>query len=52
MNRFLQGALLEALSGIALALAGCGSGGVGSNLPGASAPSAVDLPPTDRSEVC
>ena len=40
MNGFLRGTLLAALSGIALALFGCGGGG-GSNLPGASAPTAV-----------
>jgi predicted dienelactone hydrolase len=46
MNRFLRGALLaatliSALSGIALALAGCGGGGGSSNPPGASAPTDV-----------
>ena len=43
MNGFLRGTLLAALSGIALALVGCGGGG-GSNPPGASAPTAV-VPP-------
>jgi hypothetical protein len=41
MNGFLRGTLLAALSGIALALAGCGGGGGSSNPPGASAPTAV-----------
>lgn len=40
MNGFLRGTLLGALSGFALAFVGCGGGG-GSNLPGASAPTAV-----------
>jgi len=45
MNGFLRGALLTALSGIALALAGCGGGGGSSNPPGgASAPTAVVQP--------
>jgi hypothetical protein len=39
MNGFLRGTLLAALSGIALALVGCGGGG--DNSPGASAPTAV-----------
>jgi predicted dienelactone hydrolase len=43
MNGFLRGTLLAALSGIALALAGCGGGG-SSNPPGASAPTAVVQP--------
>ena len=42
MIGFLRGTLLAALSGIALALAGCGGGG--SNPPGASAPTAVVQP--------
>jgi dienelactone hydrolase len=42
MNGFLRGTLLAALSGIALALVGCGGGG--DNSPGASAPTAV-VPP-------
>src|SRR5512140_2269106 len=44
MNGFLRGTLLATLSGIALALAGCGGGGVDSNPPGASAPTVV-VPP-------
>ncbi len=44
MNGFLRGTLLGALSGIALALAGCGGGGGSSNPPGASAPTAVVQP--------
>jgi len=44
MNGFLRGTLLAALSGIALALAGCGGGGGSSNPPGASAPTAVVQP--------
>ena len=45
MNGFLRGRLLAALSGIALALAGCGGGGSSSsNPPGASAPTAVVQP--------
>jgi predicted dienelactone hydrolase len=44
MNGFLRGTLLAALSGVALALAGCGGGGGGSNPPGASAPNVV-VPP-------
>jgi predicted dienelactone hydrolase len=43
MNGFLRGTLLAALSGIALALAGCG-GGSSSNPPGASAPTVVVQP--------
>jgi predicted dienelactone hydrolase len=43
MNGYLRGGLLAALSGIALALAGCGGGG-GGNPPGASAPTVV-VPP-------
>lgn len=50
MNRFMRGTLLAGFSGIALALAGCGGGCGSSNLPGASAPTAVDLPSSDRSE--
>ena len=42
MNGFFRGTLLAALSGIALALVGCGGGG--GNSPGASAPTAV-VPP-------
>lgn len=42
MSGFLRGALLAALSGIALALAGCGGGGI--NPPGASAPTTVVQP--------
>ena len=42
MNGFLRGTFL-ALSGIALALAGCGGGG-GGNPPGASAPTVVEQP--------
>jgi hypothetical protein len=49
MNRFMRGTLLAGLSGIALALAGCGGGG-SSILPGASAPTAVTLPSSGRSE--
>ena len=41
MNGFLRGTLLAALSGIAIALAGCGGGGGGGNPPGASAPTVV-----------
>ena len=41
MNGFLRGTLLAALSGIALALAGCGGS---SNPPGASAPTVVVQP--------
>ena len=46
MNGFLRGTLwaamlFAALSGIALALAGCGGGGDSSNPPGASAPTVV-----------
>ena len=44
MNGFLRGSLLVALSGIALALAGCGRGGDDNNPPGASAPTAVVQP--------
>ena len=49
MNRFWRGTLLSAtllaaLSGIALALAGCGGGGGSSNPPGASAPTVVVQP--------
>ena len=44
MNGFLRGTLLAALSGIALALAGCGGDGGSSNPPGASAPTAVVQP--------
>jgi len=44
MNGYLRGALLAALSGIALALAGCGGGGGGSNPPGATAPNVVVQP--------
>src|SRR3990170_2013297 len=44
MNGFLRGTLLAALSGIALALAGCGGGGGSSNPPGAAAPTAVVQP--------
>jgi predicted dienelactone hydrolase len=44
MNVSLRGTLLTALSGIALALGGCGGGGGGSNPPGASAPSDVVQP--------
>src|SRR3990170_4694315 len=44
MNGFLRGTLLAALSGIALALAGCGGGGGSSNPPGASAPTVVVQP--------
>lgn len=44
MNGFLRGMLLGALSGIALALAGCGGGGGSSNPPGASAPTAIVQP--------
>jgi predicted dienelactone hydrolase len=44
MNGFLRGTLLTALSGIALALAGCGGGGGSSNPPGASAPTVVVQP--------
>ena len=49
MNRFWRGtllsaALLAALSGIALALAGCGGGGGSSNPPGASALTVVVQP--------
>ena len=43
MNGYLRGTLLAALSGIALALAGCGGVG-GSNPPGASVPTVV-VPP-------
>jgi predicted dienelactone hydrolase len=43
MSGFFRGSLLAALSGIGLALAGCG-GGDGSNPPGASAPTAVVQP--------
>ena len=43
MNGYLRGTLLAALSGIALALAGCGGGG-GGNPPGASVPTVV-VPP-------
>jgi len=39
LNGFLRGTLLAALSGVALALVGCGGGG--DNSPGASAPTAV-----------
>ena len=39
MSGFLRGTLLAALSGVALALVGCGGGG--DNSPGASAPTAV-----------
>src|SRR5512140_553266 len=42
MDGFLRGTLLAALSGIALALAGCGGGD--SNPPGASAPTVVVQP--------
>ena len=44
MNGFLRGMLLAVLSGIALALAGCGGGGGSSNPPGASAPTVVVQP--------
>ena len=49
MNRFLRGTLwaatlLAAVSGIALALAGCGGGGGSSNPPGALAPTEVVQP--------
>ncbi len=44
MNGFLRGSLLAALSGIALALAGCGGGGDDSNSPGVLAPTAVVQP--------
>ena len=44
MNGFLRGTLLAALSGIALAVAGCGGGGGGSNPPGALAPTVVVQP--------
>ena len=44
MNGFLRGSLLAVLSGIALALAGCGGGGGSSNPPGTSAPTAVVQP--------
>ena len=44
MNGFLRGMLLAALSGIALALAGCGGVGGSSNPPGAPAPTAVVQP--------
>jgi predicted dienelactone hydrolase len=44
MNGFLRGTLLAALSGIALALAGCGGGVGSSNSPGASAPTVVVQP--------
>src|SRR5512143_4379866 len=43
MNGFLRGTLLAALSGIALALAGCG-GSSGGNPPGAPAPTVVVQP--------
>jgi predicted dienelactone hydrolase len=42
MNGYLRGTLLTALSGIALALGGCGGGG--SNPPGAPAPTVVVQP--------
>ena len=44
MNGYLRGSLLAALSGVALALAGCGGGGGGGNPPGASAPTVVVRP--------
>jgi len=45
MSGFLRGSLLAVLSGIALALAGCGGGDGGSNNPpGASAPTTVVQP--------
>ncbi len=44
MNGFLRRTLLVALSGIALALAGCGGGGGSSNPPGALAPTVVVQP--------
>jgi len=44
MNGFLRESLLAALSGIGLALSGCGDGGDDSNPPGASAPTAVVQP--------
>ncbi|MFA6147031.1 MAG: hypothetical protein WC899_02350 [bacterium] len=44
MNGFLRGSLLAFLSGIAVALAGCGGGGGGSNPPGDSAPTVVVQP--------
>jgi len=45
MSGFLRGSLLAVLSGIALALAGCGGGDGGSNKPpGASAPTTVVQP--------
>ena len=44
MNGYLRGTLLAALPGIALALAGCGGGGVSGNPPGAPAPTAVVQP--------
>jgi predicted dienelactone hydrolase len=53
MNGFLRGTLLAVLSGIALALAGCGGGG-SSNPPGASAPTVVvqPLPPGPYAVAC
>jgi predicted dienelactone hydrolase len=44
MSGSLRGSLLAVLSGIAVALAGCGGGGGSSNPPGASAPTAVVQP--------
>ncbi|HWS15552.1 MAG TPA: hypothetical protein VN450_05095 [Candidatus Methylomirabilis sp.] len=44
MNGFLRGRRLAVLSGIALALAGCGVGGGSGNPPGASPPTAVVQP--------
>src|SRR5512140_617563 len=44
MNGFLRGVVLAALSGIAIALAGCGGGDGGGNPPGAPAPTVV-VPP-------